>query len=62
MNISYDIDDHYYSMNLNEYCKSFEGHKLSVNDIDFSKNMRYLISGSLDKTIRSWKISEITGV
>ncbi len=46
MKNSYEIDIHYYDMRLNEFCKSFEGHELQVTDIDFSKDMRYLISGS----------------
>ncbi len=57
-----ELDIHYYDMKLNEFCKSFEGHKFQVTDIDFSKDMRYIISGSVDKTIKSWKISDITGI
>jgi UDPglucose 6-dehydrogenase len=37
-------------------------HLTKVIDIDFTKDMRYIISGSDDRGIRSWKISHVTGV
>ncbi len=56
-----DLDKDYYDLQLNEICKTFKGHRLQIGDMDFSKDMRYLISGSHDRSIRCWKISDITG-
>lgn len=39
--------------------KSFAGHNLGINDIDWSYDSRLLVSASDDKTLKVWELSSV---